>query len=160
MNRRGMVALAGVVAVALYAVWAAVQIFVLNPLAAAPGLTLDEVYAEMAAVGETMPVGFALGVLAVGVVIAIVIAVLGMRADLDPDVLMLLFLIVLVLGAPAYFVASFAPGMSLADTFFISGADASPWAASLYITSLLASAGIVWLVVRLARSRPAAVSVA
>ena len=47
-------------------------------------------------------------------------------------------LALLVLGAPAYVVASFPAGMSLADTYGISGGDHSPWASPLFATSLAA----------------------
>ena len=148
------VAMIGVVVVAAYAAWAAVQILVLNPLAAQPGRSLAEIYAEMAAVGETMPVVRTLVFLALGVVIAVVVAGLSIRSRLDASVTALLFCIVLALGVPAYFIASFGPGMNLADAFWISGGDTSPWAAPLYVVSLLASGAIVGLAVRLAR-RPA-----
>ena len=58
------------------------------------------------------------------------------------------FLVLLALGAPAYFWANFGPGMALADTFFVSGGDHSPWSAPLYVTSglaVLARVGqVVW----------------
>ena len=44
---RILVSVVGVLAVTLYASFAAVQILVLNPLAAAPGLTLDDIRALM-----------------------------------------------------------------------------------------------------------------
>ncbi len=91
----------------------------------------------------------------IGVAIAVVVAVLSIRSRLDATVAALLFLIVLALGVPAYFVASFLPGMSLADTFMISGGDASPWAAPPYVVSLLAAGAIVGLAVRLAGRKPA-----
>ncbi|MEJ1087892.1 hypothetical protein WDU99_06135 [Microbacterium sp. Mu-80] len=156
MTSRNVVCMAGVIAVALYAAWAAVQILVLNPLAAVPGASLAEVYAEMAAVGERMPVTGVLVFLGIGVVIAVVVAVLSIRSRLDATVTALLFASVLALGVPAYFLASFGPGMSVADAFMVSGADLTPWAAPLYIVSLLASGAIVGLAVRLARRRPAA----
>lgn len=155
MISRGTVCTVGVLSVVLYAAIAAVQILVLNPLAAGSGRSLVDTYAEMAAVGESIPVVATLVFLAVGVAIAVVIAVLSIRSRLDATVTALLFLVVLALGVPAYFVASFGPGMSLADTFMISGADASPWAAPLYIVSLLAAGAIVGLAVRLARGKPA-----
>ena len=48
------------------------------------------------------------------------------------------YLILLALGTPAYFIANFGPGMALADTYGIGGADASPWAVPLHVTSMLA----------------------
>lgn len=157
MSARAWVCGVGVLSVTLYAAWAAVQILVLNPLAARPGDTLAQVYADMVAVGETMPVVPTLIFLALGIAIAVVVAVLSIRSDVDATVAALLFLVVLALGTPAYFVASFSPGMYVADAFGVSGADGSPWAAPLYVVSLLASGAIIGLAVRLAR-RPAAVA--
>jgi hypothetical protein len=53
----------------------------------------------------------------------------------------------IVLGTPAYFFASFGPGMSLADTYPISGGDHSPWARPLYAASALALLALVGVVV-------------
>ncbi len=55
------------------------------------------------------------------------------------------YLVLLVLGTPAYWVASFGPGMALADTYAISGADSSPWPAPLYVTSGLALVALAGL---------------
>ena len=38
----------------------------------------------------------------------------------------------LAFGAPAYFIASFGPGMALADTYLTPGADHSGWSFVLY----------------------------
>lgn len=46
-------------------------------------------------------------------------------------------LVLLALGTPAHFV-ELRPGMALADTYGIGGADASPWAVPLHVTSVLA----------------------
>lgn len=140
MSRRRQtvwVALAGVAAVTLYAAFAAVQILVLNPLAAAPGLTLDEIHARMSDEGESLGPSMVLGILGAGVVLAIGVAVVAILQKSRPLVTALCFLAVLTGGTPAYFVASFGPGMALADTFMISGADASHWALVLHLTSAL-----------------------
>ncbi|WP_258134191.1 hypothetical protein [Microbacterium sp. MYb45] len=143
MQRRTLwISIAGVLAVTAYAAWAALQILVLNPLAAVPGRTLDEIRAEMSAVGEDLlwePVFFILGI---GVVLAVVVAVVSIRGRADPVIPAMSFLALLMLGTLGYFVASFGPGMSLADTFGIGGADYSPWARPLYAVSALAGAAI------------------
>ncbi|MDF2509593.1 MAG: hypothetical protein K0Q52_3452 [Microbacterium sp.] len=137
------ISIAGVLAVTAYAAWAAVQILVLNPLAAVPGRTLDQIRSEMSAAGEELlwePVAFILGI---GVVLAVVVAIVSIRGRAHPMVPAMSFLALLMLGAFGYFAASFGPGMSLADTFGIGGADYSPWARPLYAVSLLAGAALV-----------------
>ena len=145
------ISIAGVLAVAAYAALAAVQILVLNPLAAAPGLTLDEIRAEMTAAGESLGHGGVFLILGVGVVLAIVVAVASLLAKAPPIVPGMSFLGLLMFGVFGYFVASFGAGMGLADTFGIGGADYSPWARPLYVVSALSAilvvvAGIVMAV--------------
>ncbi|MBO9627155.1 MAG: hypothetical protein J7484_12370 [Microbacterium sp.] len=149
-----LVSVVGVVAVALYAAMAAVQILVLNPLAAVPGRTLLEIRAGMSDAGERIDVGMVLGILAVGVVIALVVAGLMIAARTPAVATAMPFLVVLVLGAPAYFFASFGPGMGLADAYGISGADYSPWAWPLYGVSVAAFVTFVVLAVMSARTAP------
>ncbi|WP_336644465.1 hypothetical protein [Microbacterium sp. USHLN186] len=151
------VALGGVAAVTTYALIAAVQILVLNPLAAVPGSSLAAIYAEMDAVGETMPVTMPLLLLGAGVVAAIAVAVLSIRSRLEPTLSALLFLLLLIIGTPGYFVASFGPGMNLADAFMISGGDHSRWSLLLYAVSLVAAVAAVVLATRMRGSRPAVV---
>jgi hypothetical protein len=143
MQRRTLwISIAGVLAVTAYAAWAAVQILVLNPLAAVPGLTLDEIGTEMSAAGEDLlwePVAFILGI---GVALAVVVAILSIRGRAHPVVPAMSFLALLMLGALGYFAARFGVGMSLADTFGISGAEYSPWGWPLYAVSLLAGAAL------------------
>lgn len=151
------VAVIGVTAVTAYAGLAALQILVLNPLAAAPGSSLDAIYAEMDAAGETMPVTMPLLMLGAGVAAAITVAVLSIRSRLAPAHSALLFLLLLILRTPGYFVASFGPGMNLADAFMISGGDHSRWSLVLHAVSLGAAAAAVVLALRMRRRRPLAV---
>lgn len=148
---------AGVLVVTAYAALAAVQILVLNPLAAAPGdLSLDEVRAAMSNAGESLMPTTVLGILGAGVCLAIGVAVVCVVMRAHPIVPAMTFLAVLMGGTPAYFVASFGPGMALADTFGISGADASPWALPLYaISALSAVAVLVGAALTSRRSGPA-----
>ncbi len=53
-------------------------------------------------------------------------------------------LVLLALGTPAHFV-ELRSGMALADTYGIGGADASPWAVPLHVTSVLAVIALVGL---------------
>jgi len=147
----------GVIAVIVYAALAALQILVLNPVAAVPGSSLAAIYAEMDAAGETMPVTMPLLILGFGVAAAIVVAVLSIRSRLEPAHSALLFLLLLVLGAPGYFVASFGPGMNLADTFMIGGGDYSRWSLVLFAVSLAAAAAAVVLALRMRGPHPAVV---
>lgn len=140
------IAVTGTVAVAVYSFLAGLQILVLNPLAAAPGKDLDQIREDMAAANESLGAPFVVGFLGLGVALAIFVLVLVLaRRDMAPLTAAFLYLVVLMLGAPAYFVASFHTGMGLADTYMIRGGDHSPWALPLYATSALAviGAGIV-----------------
>ncbi|HWM16403.1 MAG TPA: hypothetical protein VNP97_07450 [Microbacterium sp.] len=133
-----VLAAVGTVLVSAYAGLAALQILVLNPLAAAPGRELDQIHADMAAVGETLNAPMTAGVLGIGIGLAIVLFVLiAVRRDATPLAAVFSYLVLLAFGAPAYFVASFGAGMGLADTYMISGADYSPWARPLYLISFL-----------------------
>lgn len=138
------ICVAGVLAVTAYAALAAVQILVLNPLAAAPGgLSLDEVRAAMSNAGESLMPQTVLGILGAGVCLGVGTAVVCLLTRAPAVVAGMTFLALLMGGAPAYFVASFGPGMGLADTFGISGADASPWALTLYAVSALSAVGVL-----------------
>ncbi|SFS17085.1 hypothetical protein SAMN04487846_3445 [Microbacterium sp. cf046] len=134
-----LISAAGTVLVTAYAALAALQILVLNPLAAAPGIDLNQIHADMAAVGESLNAPVAVGVLGLGIGLAILLFVLiAVRRDVTRTAAMFGYLVLLAFGAPAYFIASFGAGMGLADTYMIGGADYSPWALPLYLTSLLA----------------------
>jgi len=132
------IAAVGTALVTAYAVWGAVQILVLNPLSAAPGRDLGQIHADMAAVDESLHASATLGVLGLGIGLAFVLLLLiVVRRDATPRAAVFGYLVLLVFGAPAYFIASFGAGMGLADTYMISGADYSPWARPLYAISLL-----------------------
>lgn len=146
------VSVIGVVAVVLYAVLGAVQILVLNPLAAVPGKSLAEIRAGMSEAGEAFDTGMVFAIFGLGILIALGVAVLAIKDAAPARLTVLLYCAVLVMGAPAYFIASFGPGMSLADTYPISGADYSPWAMPLFVTSLLALGVAIILAVTFAWS--------
>ncbi|WP_337001621.1 MULTISPECIES: hypothetical protein [unclassified Microbacterium] len=151
------ISIVGVLAVTGYAVLAAVQILVLNPLAAAPGLTLDEIRSEMSSAGEDLGRGTVFFILGIGVALAVAVAIVSMVGRADPAVTAMVFLALLMLGALGYFAASFGAGMGLADTFGIGGADYSPWARPLYgVSALAATAIVIVAVVTVARRRPQA----
>lgn len=133
------IAAIGTIAVTAYAALAALQIFVLNPLAAAPGRDLRQIRADMAGFGESLSSHLAIPILSTGVVLALVlfVAIVAIKAS-TPLIAMTGYLVLLAFGAPAYFMASFGAGMGLADTYMISGGDHSPWAIPLYLVSGLA----------------------
>ena len=68
-------AIVGTVVIMAYALFAAVQILVLNPLAAVPGASLRDIYAHVAEAGDSMGVLVVLASLAVGPGIAIALLV-------------------------------------------------------------------------------------
>ncbi|KJQ55197.1 hypothetical protein [Microbacterium sp. SA39] len=137
------ISIVGVVAVTAYAALAAVQILVLNPLAAVPGMTLEEIRAEMAAAGENLGSGEVFFVLGIGVALAIGAAAVSIVTKAPPIVPGMTFLALLMCGTVGYFVASFGAGMGLADTFGISGADYSPWALPLYAISAVSAVVVI-----------------
>jgi len=148
-------AVGGTLLTGAYAGLGALQILVLNPMAAAPGLTLDQIHATMEATGESVSplpvvifVGFGL-LLAIGVWLNA-----AASSSASPQVVAVMVLLILAFGAPAYFAASFPTGMALADTFAISGGDHSRWSNVLYLTSSAAFVSAIVLPVVLAlRSR-------
>lgn len=147
-----VIALVGTVAVAAYAALAALQILVFNPLAGAPGLTLEQIHADMAAMNQAPGTAGVLIFLGLGVVLALTLLVLLVRrADTTPRATAYAYLLMLALGAPVYFAVSFGPGMSLADTYFISGGDQAPWGAVLYGVSL---AAVICVAISLVVARP------
>lgn len=140
--------------VAALAVLSALQIFVLNPLAAAPdGRGLGRVYADLGAAGEGgFPFVLSALILAAGLGVAAILAfIVWRREEVDPLAVLALGLASLVAATPAYFIASFGMGMALADTYGIGGADQSPWARPIYVLSVLALAALVAVVVLLLR---------
>lgn len=122
-----------------YALLAVMQILWLNPLAAAPGMQLDKIWEDVAVANESMHVPVVLGIMAIGPLVAMLVLVTAaLRPKTIPLVIAVVYLLILIHGAIAYFWASFGPGMSLADTYGISGGDHSPWAIPLYLTSAAA----------------------
>ncbi|RFP68441.1 hypothetical protein D0N42_10950, partial [Micrococcus luteus] len=140
--------------VAAVAALAALQVFVLNPLAAAPGdRGLGRIYADLSAAGQLgVPFVLPVVILAAGFGVAAILWFLTWRREeVDPLAVLVLGLASLIAASPAYFMASFGPGMALADTYGIGGGDHSPWAWPIYVVSVLASAGLVAVVVLLLR---------
>lgn len=141
-----VIGLLGALTVLAYALFAALQIQVLNPLATVPGSTLAEIYAAVGRTADTMGWGLMIALLVPGPLIATSAALSARRGRLSAPAVLMIVLSLLTLGSPVYLAASFPAGMTLADTFFVGGADHSPWALVLHLTSvaaLLALAAVV-----------------
>lgn len=133
-----LISLFGGAAVLAYAIFAALQIQVLNPLATVPGSTLQEIHAAVGQTADTMGWGLMIVILLIGPLLAVVVAIFTVRGRLSAGTALMIMLALLALGTPAYFMASFPAGMTLADTFGVGGADHAPWADILHAISLLA----------------------
>lgn len=161
MSRPGPPAVAALIGTALvtaYALVGALQVLVWNPLAAVPGLSLQEIYVELDHVGQSFSPTPVIVWAVLGVAAAVVVAVSTFRRSrLALSQVVLVYALVLVGGAPSLLFVSFAPGMQLADGFGISGSDYSPWARPLYLTSFLAMVAAIataGLAITSSRSQP------
>ena len=144
MRQRVGVNVAGVAVVTMYAGLMALQALVLDPLAAVPGRSLAAILGHLERQGFDVAadVWTVLVTAAVGVVLAVGVAVWGIVDRLDPVISAVLFLALLAFGAPVTFGTGFALGMDVADGFGTSGAAHTIWAGVLYGTSVLALIGI------------------
>lgn len=157
-HRSGLIAGVGTVLIVAYSLLALAQILWLNPRAAAPGLQIDQIWEDMAAAGESMHTPLVIGILTIGPLLGLFLLVAALtRSDVTPLGMVFAYLSIIAFGPLAYFAASFGPGMSLADTYGIGGADYSPWARPLYATSALAMIALVstavWAAVARRRTR-------
>ncbi len=135
-------------AVTAYSAWALVQILILNPLAAVPGERLSQIYAEVEAAGQSMDVWLVVSLLAIGPLTMLVVAAIAFTRPLSGWVAPLVGLWLLTFGPLAYWWASVAPAIGLADTYFISGGDHSPWAWPLVAVSAVALLTLVAIGIR------------
>lgn len=154
-RRTVAIAIVGTSVIFAYALLAVLQILVLNPLAAVPGADLAQILADVEAAGESLGVPVVIYIMRAGLVASLALLVLAAWGHhRSPRAVARYYLTLLMLGAPAYFVASFGAGMALADTYGIGGMDHSPWAEPLYATSGIAMVGLAGLWVwNLARGR-------
>ncbi len=143
-SSRVMVSILGLLAITAYALCAALQILVWNPLSAVPGATLNEIHEGLARRNESISLAAVVTWSSIGSVLgALVVLLTARRVISRMRTVAILQLLILVLGAPMYFFASFSPGMALADAFFISGGDYSPWGRLLYLVSGTALTGML-----------------
>ena len=148
-RRAGLAAAVGFAVVAAYSIVGALQILVWNPLAAVPGATLGQIRAEMALANESLTADLVVVWGAIGIVLATVIllvTIVRMTSRVGPVVAA--YLVLLVFAAPGHFFVSFGPGMSLADTFMISGGDHAPWGVVLYAVSAASLLALIMLIIR------------
>ena len=145
MKQRLVIAIVGVAVVALYATVMAMQALVLDPLAAMPGLTLDQIHAGVRETGGRVGWNIAIVIImaAFGVGLAVVAGVLGLWKRVPPLTVVSILLGIVTLGAVATFYSGFALRMDVADAYGISGRDYTVWPGVLYITSLVALIALI-----------------
>ena len=118
------------------------HITVWNPLARVPGLTLDEIYAAMAAANQDAGAGFITAWAVIWALAAITLPILcaipAFGRALSARRILVLGLLMVVMTVFFEFFAGFGIGMSLADTFFTSGGDAAVTGPVLTIVGMLA----------------------
>ena len=103
-SSRLIVSIVGLLAIAAYALCAALQILVWNPLAAIPGATLDEIHEGLARHNESISLAAVLTWSSIGSVLgALVVLLTARRVISRMRTVVILQLLILVLGAPLYF---------------------------------------------------------
>ena len=138
------VAVAGTLAVTAVAAFLGWLILVVTPLASAPGLTLAEVHAAMAAANESIDPPLVLALLAVGPLLALALLVATVRSSWPPEAVAAAYLGPLAFSAPASAVLGYTFG-SAAFTW---------WEIVPALVSALALAGVVQVGFRTGRGRP------
>ncbi|WP_174722209.1 hypothetical protein [Cryobacterium lyxosi] len=143
-------------AVALYALVGVLQILVWNPLAAVPGATLAQIRANMTLANEPLVANGVVIWAAIGMVLAAVVLVVTIVRHTSAVLpVAAAYLVLLVFAAPGHFFVAFGPGMSIADTFMISGGDHAPWGVVLYLVSAAALLALIVLIIGAARAAAA-----
>lgn len=157
MRRARRNAVLGVLCVVSYAAFAAVQALILNPLAGAPGRSLSQIVADVHANHDSLGTWMTLAVLGAGIALALMMLVVTWLSSAPrPCVVTAWYLGMIALGSPAYIMASFGPMVSIADTYGIRGADASPWGIVLHLVSALALVTLIIVLIRDVRPQAAA----
>lgn len=143
----------GFAGVTVYAIAGVLQILVWNPLAAVPGATLGQIRADMTRANEPLVANGVLIWAAIGIVLAAVVLVVTIVRHLSSvGPVAAAYLVLLVFAAPGHIFVAFGPGMSIADTFMISGGDHAPWGVVLYLISAAALLALIVLIIRAARA--------
>lgn len=137
-------ALVGTGAVTVVALVLGVDLFVLEPLAAVPGMTPEQIHARLAVTDWATGRALGLALLAVGVAVAVAGAVLTVRRRWPALNVAAGYLALLALSTPAAFVAGFSTGMTVADTFGVSGGSHTPTGAAMRgVATVCAVAAVV-----------------
>lgn len=144
MRLRAVVAAVGVAVIAIYAALMSLDSLVFYPLAAAPGQSLGEIHTQLTRYGMSVAVDtvFVVVVAAIGLVLAIGAAVVGLRTKMDAPMFGLLFLGLLVCGGIATFVTGVFVGMDIADSYAPSDSARTIWPGVLFVTSAAALVSI------------------
>ena len=137
----------GFLLVVAYSIAGGLQILVWNPLAAAPGATLEEIRADMAQANESLAAPLVISWVIIGVVLATTVLIGGLMQRISAKGAALLSLLLLVLAAPSHWFVAFPAGMGIADTFAAHGGDHAPWGTVLYAVSAVALAALVLILV-------------
>lgn len=135
---RVVVALGGISAVATFALVLTLQTLVWSPMGAAPHLSYVQLLDALAQHGETLPFAWVVGAGLLGVTLSIALAIVSVALRWRPLTVAAGQLGLLVLGAPAYWVASFPAGIAVADGLQTYGGDHAPGGRLLYLVSLTA----------------------
>lgn len=142
------IAVVGTCVAFTYAAAAWMQIMLWNPQAAVPGVPVDEIWAAVASqqgMNEYVNTTVNLAVMPLAAVVMLYLACTKQWSS-RPRATATQYLVLIALGALAYFVASFSPGMNLADTYGVGGEDYAPWGQVLLGVSGFGVAGllVVW----------------
>jgi len=142
-------ALVGTLAVAGYVALGLLHVLVLDPLAAAPGRTLDEVHARLAEVGATTTPTVVVLWGVVGLAIAVVLLVAAGRVTgVRVREVVVEYALVLAGGGPSFVAAAAGYRTALVDGLHVDPADQAPTVAVL--TAVSAAAFVVVLVAAVA----------
>ena len=140
-----------VLAVALIVALGVLHVLVWSPIAKLPGLTLDEIYAGLAAANETpSPViliawGASAVLAALAVVAFAVVPAPALRRGRSRRRLVLLALVTISVTSFSVWVAGFGMGMGIADTFVTDGGDAGVAGRLLMLLGVLVGMGAMLL---------------
>ncbi|GAB3305015.1 hypothetical protein GCM10027427_33680 [Pseudoclavibacter terrae] len=130
-----------------YAVFGMLQVLVLDPLAAVPDMTLEEIYLHAARSNETIHVWVVAMLLGPGLLLGLGSLVLSCRRGATWVQSAAVAAGLLFLGGFPFFWAWFGVGMNVADAFGTSGGDHTGWGAVMWATSGCAALVLLLLAV-------------
>lgn len=146
--RAAWTGIAGFIVIAAYSIVGSLQILVWNPLAAVPGTTLEEIAAQMEQANESLAAPLVIAWAVIGTLLAAGVLFGALVQRLSAERAGVLQLLIIVLAAPSYWLASFPAGMGIADAFATTGGDHSPWGMVLYLVSAVALVLLAFYLVR------------